>query len=235
MDTNRLIRLTVAGWGLVLSWIFHLWILGAYVPIQTVLSGAVAPLVVGLMVGPFLGFLISSVAAFVVRLYLGGSIQFDIPSEKRFRFVEALQRLMPEVRIELMDSLNKWPPNLGDNSESRWRRFKSRRQDRSYSDDFEPYFNLLYHTRAPATLIEYTTRRWTIYWMSLNSASAMLIGAVVALLTAGDFWNRRLALCHVLLEVLIVIVVVAVSSRLRHLPREIGDVAQLWLYSEAQS
>jgi hypothetical protein len=239
VDANRLIRLTVAGWALILSWPLQMWVLGAdlawlgklLTSLQT-LPQATAIVLVGLAASPFLGLFVSSFAGFVIRKYRGGSAQFDVPSDadQLRRFLAALSRLLTSVQtrkelkeIEEAFRAKSSPTPMTD------------RQVKSHTDKFERYFNLLCHTQAPQTLIDYTTRRWTTYWMYANSICAILIATGLSLITAGPFWRRDQALTPAAIELLVILFVVFGLRELETMRQQILEMAWQWLYETAES
>jgi hypothetical protein len=236
METDRLIRFTVAGWGLLASWIFHLWILGSPA-VEDLIKGINGTLVAGFMSGPFLGFMISVIAEKILRWWRGGSITLSIieTPEELFRFVSDLKKLLPEMSSELDKIYGDMPcefrvTTCGTPS---WGCCKRKRFIKS-AKRFEAYFNFLHHSMNPQSILKFNTRRWTVYWMSLNSLWAIFIGAICAVLTAGKFHQRPPDYLHCIMEGLIIIGFWLLLRKNGDRRDEINKIARLWLYSEAE-
>lgn len=236
METDRLIRFTVAGWGLLLSWLFHLWILGSP-NVEALIKGISGTLVVGLMSGPFLGFMISVIAEQILRCWRGGSTTLSIieTPEELFRFVSDLKKLLPEMSSELDKIYGDMPCEFRVTtcSTASWN-WRKRRRFIKNAKRFEAYFNFLHHSKNPEPILKFNTRRWTIYWMSLNSLWAIFIGAVCAFITAGDFHGRHFFPNRFFMEVPIIIAFVLLWWKHRDRRDEINRIARLWLYSKAE-
>lgn len=230
MDANRLIRFSVAGWAFALVWPLQAWILGAdftpitetFTRIQTLPQG-IAVVLVGVAAGPILGFVVSTLAYIVTNRV---HPEFKVPEapEEFQRFESSLEALIParEVRNSLQQIANSVKPG-------------AKHGIRQRNKEIEAYFNLLFHTRAPSTLIDYTARRWTMYWMYANSLCALTIATLFALFTSGKFWERGLVLDpRSLIEIILVLFVVVALRRIKTVYKEIYDASWIWLYVEAR-
>jgi hypothetical protein len=239
LDANRIARFTVAGWAFILSWTLHLWMLGTDFSAVTgglssvgSLPTAIAGVLVGLAASPILGFIISSFAYAITRLLRGGDAEFDVPRPREdfTRFLDSLTALLPtdESKSSLSAII---PPETV--AKSWWHRRKFQKG----IDALLPYFNLLFHTRAPSILIEYTTRRWTIYWIYANSICALVIGIFFALLTSGNFFARSPVSfwdVRYLIEAALACFIILGFARMHQIRKQIYDIAWLWLYAEAR-
>jgi ABC-type sugar transport system permease subunit len=231
MDENRIIRMSVAGWAVILSCLLHLWIFGVFtfqsVAVtlqQPYLTTAVVSAIGAVAAGPLLGFVISSLGAYLVGLTRGGHPDFDLPGappqpilkalgdriRRRYttvspdkndpelkEFGEALAELQPtpELKKEVED---RYQAAIERSCATRKGEHKGLSAKESF-DKLLPYFNVLYHSRAPNSLIAHTTRRWTMYWMHVSTVIAMVVGAAFALAmkvrlgsTGIDWWRAAL-------------------------------------------
>jgi hypothetical protein len=228
MEANRLIRFTVAGWAVILFWPLQAWIIG-YIPdsfeaifkqLQSFPSAA-ATVLISLMASPVIGFVVSTFAYGVMTLIRP---EFVVPREPEFqRFLNALRRLSPtnESRRALDAVVNSrhW---------CRWYQVRRR------NFQIMAHFNLNLHTLAEKPFIDYSTRRWTIYWMYANSICALFIGTILALLPSFDFSNRTFEIApRGVIELLLVFFVIIGCWRIHKIHREIYEIAWLWLYSQA--
>ena len=233
MDTNRIFRFTVAGWALLTAYAIQLWVLGFDLPLlyrppagaQSFL-GAIGSVIVGAAASPFLGFLVSSVAEPILRWCRGGDAQFDVAGPI------AVQELVADIRVLLPE----WESELASIGDKLgcldW---SKRRQAREQCDELMRYVNVAYHTHAPAALIEYTTRRWTLYWMYANSLCAFVLASAAAALTAWPFWTRTIDLRRVLLEIgLALFIVFAAVPRLGTLSADVSATVKIWLRHESK-
>lgn len=179
---------------------------------------AVATILVGIAAGPILGFILSSFAYVVLsKLYP----EFIIPDETELeRYKTALKILIPESQADL-DQI------FRSNAAGFFQRQKRSRK-------LLPYFNFLVHTRAPSLLIEYTARRWTIFWMSVNSICAFVVGSLFALSPPWDFLERNFAVGPFAIEIVLLSFVASGVWRIAKIRREIYQIAWLWLYNEAR-
>jgi len=191
MDANRITRFTVAGWAFLIAWFLQLWILGYnFTPILQSISNAqslpagVGAVLVGVAAGPILGFVFSTFSFAALRYIRGGEPEFDVPEGDEFnRYSKSLKALLPTERRQLDELLRIVETN---NIRGSWQQDRRRKKE---VDALIPYFNLLFHSRAPSTLIDYASRRWTIYWMSVNSICSTILGILFALLTFISSWN----------------------------------------------
>lgn len=236
MDPDRLIRLTAAGWAFILTWLLQLWILGfdfselaSKLSQMESFSNALLGFLIAVTAGPVLGFILSTFSYGILRVIRGGEPEFDLPSQEGFPpYATALRQLLPDTQIQEVlsaieeDTISN-PP-------------KSKRKKKENIDQLIRYFNLLFHTRAPSTLIQYCTRRWTIYWMVANSICALTIGIIFGVFTAGDFWNRHCVSIfneRYLVSLFMLLFVVMGLLRINRIPKEIYSIAWLWLLTEA--
>jgi hypothetical protein len=236
VDTNRLIRLSVAGWAVLISWPVQRWALGAdFAFVATLLkqpvAAAIATTSVALLASPFLGLFVSLIADFALRQVKGGKVQFDAPKGEELQdFTRALVRLLPAshrslelLRTEISARTTGVPAGaLG--------RIRHRRKLKKATDSLEPYFNLLFHGKATTSLIDYATRRWTAYWMYANSLCGVLLGTLLAACTSGAFIARPSRPSLWFLEITVgLLLIFGIRSRLVGLRTEIADVTRLWL------
>jgi hypothetical protein len=168
MDSERIVRLTVAGWALLLSWYGQKWILGEPSwPSFDDSNRALATIVAAFAASPILGFMISAVAHFGLWILRGNDPQFDVPLEPNARaiFVKGLTSIFPYDAGRIKEIANKEWVGVPTNWPQRWKR---RRKD----EKLRPYVDFGYHAKVPEQVLAYTTRRWTLYWMYLNTDSA---------------------------------------------------------------
>ncbi len=222
MDTSRIFRLTVPGWAFILFTALQSWILGKDVGaiIQGLPTGP-ANIIVGLAAGPVVGFVISAFANAILNFFLP---EFVAPHDEGFqRFQEALRVLVPWRSRPELDAI------LTTESTGNWRAIRKR--DRK----LKPFFNLLVHTRAPLTFIEYSTRRWTMYWMYANTITAFLFSTVLSLKVSGAYCERSPDwFLRFPIEIALLLFMGIGIWKIISLHREIRKIAWLWLYHEAR-
>ena len=239
MDNNRLTRFTVAGWAFVLSCPLQAWIFGvdfnlviSSLPNTQSLAAAVAAVIVALTAGPILGFVMNTFAYGIICLYRGGDPEFDVPKpDKDFsQFISVLQKQFPLP--ETKTDINKIVLSIQNTSSYNWWQFWIRRKHKKNIDNLIPYFNVQFHDKASSTLIEYATRRWTIYWMYANSICAIICGTILAFITSGNTLNREFVFdTKIYIEIsLVTFIAFGIWSMIR-IPKQIFSVAFMWLYS----
>lgn len=230
MDGNRVVRFSVAGWAFIIFIPLHYWIIvGNLTPISDLLTTgqgvptAVAALIVGIATSPLLGFVIST---FAYRTITALSPEFIVPTrnEDFDRFTLALRRLHPSR--EVADTLERI---LQETPNDTWR------NKRKLQRQLMPFFNMLVHTIAPTSFVDYSTRRWTLYWMYANSICAFVLAFLAAWIIASPPWFRPLVFDdRILVECLLLVFVGLGIYRIQQLKHEIYEIAWLWLFGHAR-
>ena len=184
MDPERIIRIAIAGWVLVLSSVVHFWIFGGdpaalveSIPSNQLVQAAAAVLV-SIAAGPVLGLFVSGWTA------LCRSWQYHLPSktDEAEQVFVALQRLLPNraIREELDNVRADFVATIASGKEPHLGDLKR---------NLEPFITFIFHRTADSSVVEFCTRRWTLFWMWANSIFALLIGVPLGLL--GRLWADR--------------------------------------------
>ena len=181
----------------------------------TSLSSGVAAILIAIAAGPVLGFVVSSFAFVIVDFFWP---EFDIPKDDK-----ELQRFERSLS-DLLVSKTLVPPREAGSFRRRHRAVQ-----------LKSYFNLLFHSQAMPQLVEYTTRRWTVYWMYANSIAAFGLATVFAIFTSDQPLVRCIEFdIRFWVEIAFLLFVIFGIVRLIRLRREIFDIAWIWLYAKAR-
>lgn len=229
MDADRIYRLSVAGWGLILFWAIHMWAFGED-PLALVSSGAqsaaIARVLVGLAGGPVIGFLVSALVDGVKELRYP---DVRIPDQRFDDFKKDLKHLSASKLRGEIEMLKK-SSEIADR--------KPRRENKRL---LALHVNLVIHTRASESFLAFTTRRWTLFRMYANGIGAFILALVVALFTSELVCNLCRGVHYhieyderILIEVLLGSFVVIGSIRMRKLHKEINEIVCLWFRTEAE-
>jgi hypothetical protein len=222
MDTSRIFRLTVPGWAFILFTALQSWIFGKDVGslFQGLPTGP-ANIIVGLAAGPVVGLIISAFSTATLH-FLHPEIVVPRDSNAE-RFLTGLRALIHWRSLPELDAIIRSGGAVG------WR--ARRRRD----IQVKPILNLIVHTRAPASFIEYTTRRWTMYWMYANTVAAFLVATLLSFMISGPYSNRSADwLLRIPVEVVLLLFTVIGIWNIVSPQREIREIVMLWLYHEAR-
>lgn len=231
MDAERIYRFSLPGIVLFLSISLHLWFFGYNIdkiisifPNHNKEFESIIQLLIIVFSSPALGFIISSIPVYIIKLYMGDKLNFKIPNniEQIKLYYEKLKYFLNEkyftdrinnLKNKHLDSLNNGELFSKEDISNLYR-----------------YFIYAIREINSEPVNKHTLRRWNIFYLHLNISFALLLGIFISIIIFicgcpyDDMINKSCCVLKLFLELIFLIYLISSIYFMKKSRKEVIEI-----------